>query len=94
MNEVGDKEILLESFKEKLVECGWYEAVRMRCREIIASQTMNGGKYPTTDALFAALVDQKEKIPPAIRAELLIALRKSLSLRAVSSTIPTHAPPV
>ena len=91
MIESGEKEALSELFMEKLIECGWHDQLKGKCRDLIAAH-MSGkphGFVPTTETLLPLLVEYgKDHLPPTVRAELLVTIRKFLQ----TCTTPTPAP--
>ena len=51
LEETGEKERLTELLKERLIECGWRDELKVYCREKMAARAKKGSASLNVDAL-------------------------------------------
>lgn len=74
--EAGEKERLKALLKERLLECGWRDAVKDECRKIVRQR---GYENLTVDQLAKEVTPLgRAMVPDGVKAELLQAIRQVL----------------
>ena len=77
LEETGEKERLTELLKERLIECGWRDELKVYCREKMAARAKKGSASLNVDALTReVIVHAQDKVPDSVKQEFLGKVRE------------------
>eukprot|EP00003_Mantamonas_plastica_P003064 TRINITY_DN1248_c0_g1_i2.p1 TRINITY_DN1248_c0_g1~~TRINITY_DN1248_c0_g1_i2.p1 ORF type:complete len:105 (-),score=29.50 TRINITY_DN1248_c0_g1_i2:96-410(-) len=75
--ESGEKEVLKELLRTRLVECGWKDDMKSYCKELIRSKGLDS--VTVDDLVQESLVRGRATIPDNLKSELLTRIRSFLA---------------
>jgi enhancer of yellow 2 transcription factor len=76
LEETGEKDQLKELMRDRLVQCGWRDQLKSRCKEIIRAK---GLEKVTVEELVEEITPYgRSQVPEELRAEMLQRLRAFL----------------
>jgi enhancer of yellow 2 transcription factor len=76
LNESGHEKQLKDDLRQQLIDCGWRDQVKQRCKNVIKER----GMEITVEELIGAVSQPaNDSVPETIRADLLLKLKQILS---------------
>jgi enhancer of yellow 2 transcription factor len=76
LNESGHEKQLKDDLRQQLIDCGWRDQVKQRCKNVIKER----GMEITVEELIGAVSQPaNDSVPETIRTDLLLKLKQILS---------------